>query len=672
MKKKNKKILIIILFVVIAFILIGGTYYILNKQNRYNFTEKNYMNDNKNKLISINVANDINIFGNRGNGVFFEFLNDLEENTGLSFNEVSTLTHDENTGLGFYIKNKILKNDLVFYEDNYVLVSKDKKIINNTSNIDGVIGVLSNNVDYVKTYLPNLNYKSFDNLNDLVNSLSSEDTEVLSDYIIVPLNQCLDLILVNDLYIDYHFSDIKIYYVLSIGNDETLNSIVYKFYNKWYDNNFKDYYNEYKLNLYLTKLNITSKAYDLLTSKVYTLGMTNTAGYEIVKGGNYGGIVGTYLKSFSKFSKIDFEYIKYKNNTKLKTAINKGEIDLYFDYNNFKNNFEKIDSIYNAEYVVIANKNNDLTIDSLNGLKNEKVYVLKNSLLASYLKKNGIKNIDYYENEKELKKINKKDNIVIIDKNSFEVYREDILDKYSIRTSFKTDDYYSFSINKDITLQKLMKNYFLTLNPKTMNITGLNNYYKTLKSGTILSKIAEYLIYIFIIGILVILYLYKKSKKIKLQKRIKKEDKIRFIDLLTSLKNRNYLNENIESWDKNTIYPQTIVIVDLNNVTYVNDTFGHEEGDKQIQAAANILIKTQLDNSDIIRTDGNEFLVYLVGYSEKQVANYIRKLFKEFKNLPYDFGASMGYSMIMDDLKLIDDAINEATIDMRNKKEKEE
>ena len=42
---------------------------------------------------------------------------------------------------------------------------------------------------------------------------------------------------------------------------------------------------------------------------------------------------------------------------------------------------------------------------------------------------------------------------------------------------------------------------------------------------------------------------------------------------------------------------------------------------------------------------------------------------KEFKELPHGFGASVGYSMITDDIKTIDDAINEAAIDMRNKKE---
>ena len=81
-----------------------------------------------------------------------------------------------------------------------------------------------------------------------------------------------------------------------------------------------------------------------------------------------------------------------------------------------------------------------------------------------------------------------------------------------------------------------------------------------------------------------------------------------------------------------------------------------------------MLVRTQLDNSDIIRTDGNEFLLYLVGYSEKQVVSYIRKLTKEFKKLPYDYGAAIGYSMVLNDAKTLEDAINESVDDMKNKK----
>ena len=107
----------------------------------------------------------------------------------------------------------------------------------------------------------------------------------------------------------------------------------------------------------------------------------------------------------------------------------------------------------------------------------------------------------------------------------------------------------------------------------------------------------------------------------------------------------------------------------MNNISYINDNYGREEGDKVITEAANILIQNQLSNTEIIRTDGNEFLIYLVGYTEKQVISYLRKLSKEFKNLSHGFGAASGYSIITDAIKSLDDAVNEATLAMKENKE---
>jgi hypothetical protein len=73
-----------------------------------------------------------------------------------------------------------------------------------------------------------------------------------------------------------------------------------------------------------------------------------------------------------------------------------------------------------------------------------------------------------------------------------------------------------------------------------------------------------------------------------------------------------------------------------------------------------------------MRTDGNEFLIYLVGYSEKQIVAYIRKLNKEFKTLPYEHGAAIGYSMILNDMKTIEDSINESIEAMHTQKEEQE
>ena len=70
-----------------------------------------------------------------------------------------------------------------------------------------------------------------------------------------------------------------------------------------------------------------------------------------------------------------------------------------------------------------------------------------------------------------------------------------------------------------------------------------------------------------------------------------------------------------------------------------------------------------------MRSDGNEFVIYTVGYSQKQIVNYLYKLNKEFKKLPYEYGAEYGYSLILNNLKTVEDALNEAILDMREKKE---
>ncbi|MDD2518502.1 MAG: GGDEF domain-containing protein, partial [Bacilli bacterium] len=164
----------------------------------------------------------------------------------------------------------------------------------------------------------------------------------------------------------------------------------------------------------------------------------------------------------------------------------------------------------------------------------------------------------------------------------------------------------------------------------------------------------------------------KKNKDSQKPTIVSKENKMKYSDQLTSLKNRNYLNDNLEMWDNSEVYPQAIIVIDLNNISYINDNYGHVEGDKVITEAANILILNQVENSDIIRTSGNEFLIYMVGHDEKTVISNIKKLKKELKDLTHNFGAAIGYSMIVDAIKTIDDAINEATLDMRDDKDAQE
>ncbi len=666
-KKDKKKMIIGIIGVVLLLILSISLYLVFRDQNKLNILEKQWLSDNANTMINIGIPNDVNNFGNTGEGVFFDFINDVEKDYEITLNEVTYQLGGYTSGLSFKVKNSSSKKDLVFYEDHYILVSKSFEVLPSKDYLNNKkIGVIAKNASYIDKYMTDVNevYTQYNGRNELLAGLDAGEV----DYVMVPLNEYIDTILSKSYEIVYHFGDIKVYYVLSLDGDSRLVSALRKYYNNWQDE-IGIYYNKANLNTFTSALNISEKDKDILTRKVYKYGFIITNPYEINISGNYGGIVAVYLQKFSEFSNVEFQFIKYKNSKKFIDAIENRDIDLYFNYYNYNNEYSKVNSLLNINYSIITKSSNYETFNSLNSLIGKEVYVLKDSILSDVVK--NIKNIKvkYYNNEKELIRLARKDVIIVLDSRIYDYYRN-----YKITTTVekyrgKSTLTYNFKVNGDATFFNILNKYISTLDPNEIVGEGLYNHTKTIKSGTIISKIATYLLYVIIIGLILLYVAYRYTKKVKISKKIKKEDKLKYIDQLTSLKNRNYLNENIDDWDKNTIYPQTVIVIDLNNIKYINDTLGHAEGDKQIQAAANILIKYQLDNTDVIRTDGNEFLIYLVGYEEKQIANYIRKLYKELKKLPYEYGAALGHSMITDGLKLMDDAINEAVIDMRKKKE---
>lgn len=668
---KNKKRIFIVTIIVFIIAIIGlVSYNILTDSNKITSSEKKWINDNINKIQNINVINDVDIFGNTGSGIFYEFINDFERDYKLQLNPV-TFNYGENpSGLTLGVKTSLKKDDSVFFEGHYVLVSRKDEIVQNYNSFAGKkIGVVKDEIAYISDYLTNvsgINLTGYENKEVLLEEMSKGEN---IDYIIVPLTLYLDEILRNDYYIVNHMSDVKLYYVISSSND-TLSTIVNKYFNTWKEDNLNSYYKREKFKLFAEALGITDTEIDALKSVTYKYGFINNSPYEVLMSGNYGGIVAMYLYDFSEFCDVDFNFKKYNNLSKFKQAINNKEIDLYFNYYNMSNNYYDVSSKILVSYSVIAKKENNVVINSIKGLVGNEVYVEENSLIANYLSNIDGINIKTYKDDKDLKRLNKKDVIIVIDKNIFNLYREKELSNYSERYSDVLNSVYDFKSKNNSAFYKLFSKYVMAKDSNEMINRGMYSHSMTVKTGGVLASVAKYILLTLAVFAIIIIIFYKSSKRIKVAKKIRREDRLKFIDQLTTLKNRNYLNEYINNWNNNTIYPQTMIVIDLNNIQFINDTLGYEEGDRQIKAAANILIKTQLDNSDVMRTDGNEFLIYLVGYTQKQVTNYIHKLNKEFKKLPYEYGAEFGYSIINDNIKTIEDAILEATDEMKGQKKK--
>ncbi len=673
-KLSNKKIIIGIIIAVIILIGIGvGTYFILKDEYKLTVQEKEWITQNIDAVQNVNVPNNIDIFGSQGSGVLYDFLTDLEQEYSIKINKI-TYNIGEEVGEGsFKSVYEPEKDDVVFFKGHYVVISKSKKNISSITQLaNKQVGILASDESRINQYLNSVSNTLINVYDTSTSLLEAVNSEEKIEFAIIPLEENLTSILTSNYYIDYHISDLNKYIVYDMKQNDTFSNIIKKYAHKWEEDKLAESINKNELETFVKALSISAKEITNIQAKRYSYGFINNSPYEVLSGGNYGGIVSEYLTRFSNFSNVEFTSTRYKSFSKFTEAIANKKVDIFYNYYNLDSKYEQIDSLMNINFVVVAKEDNDLIINSISSLTDQEVYVQKNSLLEKNMASLGGINLKNYENEKDLKKVAKKGKVLLLDKQVYEYYKKSFLSAYSIRYSNTLSDTYNFYVNGSDTFKLLFNKYIQTLDPQEIIIKGNYNHTYTVKSGTIVGKVTRYSLLV-LLGFIIILYLvYRSTKKIKITRKIKKEDKMKFIDQLTSLKNRNYLNENIANWNKNTIYPQATIIIDLNSVRSINDQLGYEQGDAQIKAAANVLIKTQLDNTDIMRTDGNEYLIYLVGYQEKQIVSYIRKLYKEFKSLPYEHGASIGYSMITNDTKTIEDSINESVEDMRKKKEEQE
>ncbi len=675
-----KKRLIIILPILIASITFFFVYRYYNKEDRtttLTVTEKKWVEDNKDKSYDFEVINDYPLYGTNGEGVIFDFINDFEEKIGIEFNKIPYLKASAPTNTSYRISvlgnnDKLTKNDLFLFNDNYVAVGKTYQRINHIKDMKNIIfGVLQEDIEDVSFYLKsgnNLSYKSYDSIEALYLALDNDEVNM----IIAPNIMYLDYTIEKNKYsINYYFTEMKKQIVLTLSDsNKKLNNIVTKYYNKWRQTNYVKEYNDSYLNYYFEKNQLDAKTKASLVSKNYVYGYVENPPYEVEVNGKVAGIAGEYINRISRLADINFKYKKYANKKALQKAIDKGEVDVYFDYYNYSNDkYLETLSTFIEDYVVLGRQEDNHIVNSFESLKGQEIAMLKGDSLYNYFSNNSRANIKEYNDLDKMIK-NAKDKIIVVDREIYAYYQNKKFKNLKLIYQDTMMNDYKFMVKSNNGAFFDLFNYIINTNSYyNYRNSGIENMKASILEDSTLEQVYTIVLGMIFIPIILIAAFFLFVKKKKQVKKVKIQDRHKYTDMLTSLKNRNYLNAKMKEWEDCEVFPQSIVMVDLNNVKYVNDNYGHEEGDQLIIKAAGILVNTQLENSEIIRTDGNEFLIYLVGYSERQISTYTKKLSKEMKSLPHEFGAAVGFSMITDAIKTLDDAINEATLEMITNKE---
>jgi len=150
------------------------------------------------------------------------------------------------------------------------------------------------------------------------------------------------------------------------------------------------------------------------------------------------------------------------------------------------------------------------------------------------------------------------------------------------------------------------------------------------------------------------------------------EEKIKhlsFHDSLTDLYNRAYFEEELERCNFPRYYPLSIVMLDVNGLKVINDTFGHQEGDIFLKHLSQILTSLSRQGDILARIGGDEFAILLPSTTSEEAHSFcerIKKVCQQDKIEPtyLRLNVSLGYATQEGEYKNINSLFKEADRNM--------
>lgn len=127
-------------------------------------------------------------------------------------------------------------------------------------------------------------------------------------------------------------------------------------------------------------------------------------------------------------------------------------------------------------------------------------------------------------------------------------------------------------------------------------------------------------------------------------------------DSLTQLPNREFLKRNLLTCIEQEAHCRlSILFIDLNNFKYINDTLGHEVGDKILISVGQRLKENLGENENIVRFGGDEFIIVKKESDTQEAYALAKKIVNLFK-IPFhviegrfDLNCSIGISNFPED-----------------------
>ncbi|TJX65500.1 GGDEF domain-containing protein [Soehngenia saccharolytica] len=153
----------------------------------------------------------------------------------------------------------------------------------------------------------------------------------------------------------------------------------------------------------------------------------------------------------------------------------------------------------------------------------------------------------------------------------------------------------------------------------------------------------------------------ENNLNLNLNSQIKDVNNALSIDPVTGAYNRNYLATRLPADIYNSAvnnYPISVIMADLDNFKYINDTFGHLAGDEALKVFANLAMMCIREDDWIARFGGDEFVIILQNTNKSnaiRVADRIRHTLENkkifYNEMEINITASFGiYEIALDEV----------------------
>lgn len=452
------------------------------------------------------------------------------------------------------------------------------------------------------------------------------------------------------------------------------------------------------------RVNLTKKEKEYLEDKqiLKVCTIPNYLPYEkIDKSGKHLGILSDMVKIVEKQIEIDVKLEKTKSWPESLKKLENRQCDFIAGIIDTKERrtFANFTKTYLTEPLVIATTNEKVFINDITEMNNKKVGIIKGYAFYNTLKNKYPKIIfEQIDTPREaLRKVSDDELYAFIDTLTSIVYHIQEEAFVDLKITGKIEEFIEITMgsrNDEELLNSILEKVVDTITEKQKD-----SIFKKWADIKIKQTIDfKYLTEVIIIFLLIFVFtqywmtkLKNANKRLKdttkrLEETNKKLKLLASTDSLTSLYNRGYftkISNHIVSLAKREKTDTSLIILDIDNFKKINDTYGHQVGDKVIVSLSQIL-KKQLRNSDIsCRFGGEEFIVLLPNTSASNAVKLAEKLriktqkqkvaYDETNSLNYTISLGVSYIDIENEnslenaIKRADECLYQAKKEGRNK-----